>query len=248
MVFSVSLWVLIGYAFLILMTIGKLKPFLETGINGTWLLMPVATQSLVVLGTSLKEALPAPEIAMFACMSFYALGAVLYLILIAMIFYRWEFVRMHPNELSLTFWINSGAASITVLAGARLLSSNASEVQALMDRAFVAPFTLLFWAAATWWIPLLVLAYIWRYAIRRVPVSYRAAWWSVVFPVGMYATCTREYARAVSISFLEPLSDAFTVIAVAAWAIAAVGVVRAMLFTLISGLSPDGLRRNRRKA
>ena len=229
---SIGLWVLIGYAFLILITTSNPKPPIETGLNGAWLLLTVATQSLVVLGTSLKDKLPAPEITMFACMSFYVLGAALYIVLIGIIVYRWAFAPVRPEELSPTFWINSGAASITTLAGARLLSTGFPEIQAIMDRGFVAPFTLLFWAAATWWIPLLLLADFWRHVVRRVPVAYSPAWWAVVFPLGMYATCTNEYAHATSLSFLMPISNAFTWIAIAAWTVGLAGMTGTILSSL----------------
>ena len=46
---------------------------------------------------------------------------------------------------------------------------------------------MVFWAFATWLIPVLVAAGWWRHVERRVPLRYEATLWSIVFPLGMYA-------------------------------------------------------------
>src|SRR5947209_6892248 len=47
------LWALVMYAFFTFITVREEKPTLEMGLNGTWLLAAVATQSVSVLGTLL---------------------------------------------------------------------------------------------------------------------------------------------------------------------------------------------------
>ena len=47
--FSLGLWVLLVYGFLSAVTVGITKPDLEHGLNGAWLLLVVATESLAVL-------------------------------------------------------------------------------------------------------------------------------------------------------------------------------------------------------
>ena len=56
-----------------------------------------------------------------------------------------------------------GAVAITTLAGARLII--AAPTWSLLDEIlpFLKGFTLFFWAAATWWIPLLFILGIWRF-------------------------------------------------------------------------------------
>src|SRR5215211_6435053 len=46
---------------------------------------------------------------------------------------------------------------------------------------FLKGMTLLFWATATWWIPVLVILGIWRHLIRRFPFRYDPLYWGAVF-------------------------------------------------------------------
>lgn len=46
------------------------------------------------------------------------------------------------------------------------------------------------WATATWWIPFLIVLGFWRHVAQRVPIAYDTAYWSMVFPLGMYTACT----------------------------------------------------------
>ncbi len=51
-VFAAVLWTVLIYTFFAAVTVVEPKPTLETSINGSWLLVTVATESLAVLGTS----------------------------------------------------------------------------------------------------------------------------------------------------------------------------------------------------
>lgn len=50
---------------------------------------------------------------------------------------------------------------------------------------FVKGMTLLFWATATWWIPVLIDLGIERHGQLRFPRAYEHAYWAAVFPLGM---------------------------------------------------------------
>ena len=73
-----------------------------------------------------------------------------------LIFYRYMFVAMAPEDFAPTDWINMGAAAISALAGATLVQHASLSPLAGEVVPFVKGLTLLFWAVATWWIPLLV--------------------------------------------------------------------------------------------
>ena len=47
--------------------------------------------------------------------------------------------------------------------------------------------SVVFWAFATWLIPVLVAAGVWRHFVRKVPLVYVPTLWSMIFPLGMYA-------------------------------------------------------------
>ena len=83
----------------------------------------------------------------------------------------------------------------------------------------------MFWAFASWWVPLLVIMGFWRHAIRRVPLRYDPQFWSLVFPVGMYSVATTQMIAAVGLPFGDWIPAVAFFAAGAAWTLALVGMV-----------------------
>jgi tellurite resistance protein TehA-like permease len=231
---ALLLWVVLIYAFFTSVTIREDKPSLEKGLNGAWLLSVVSTQSLSILGVLLAREIHAdPQIMLFVSLSFFLLGCMLYLLTITLIFYRFTFFKMTADELSPPYWINMGAVAITTMAGSRLLLvSDQSELLAGL-RPFLKGFTLFFWVTATWWIPLLLVLGDWRHIIRRVPFAYHPAYWSIVFPLGMYTAATFQLARAMDLDFLKIIPEYSIYVALLAWVIVFLG----MIFRIVKALS-----------
>lgn len=94
------LWLLLGVRlvrFFTFITVREEKPALEAGLNGTWLLAAVATQSVSVLGTLLAGRFGAQrETLLFLTLCLFLLECMLYLLLITLIFYRFSFVNFTP--------------------------------------------------------------------------------------------------------------------------------------------------------
>jgi tellurite resistance protein TehA-like permease len=87
--------------------------------------------------------------------------------------------------------------------------------------------TLITWAWATWWIPLLATFGIWKHVVRRAPLTYSTALWSLVFPLGMYSLATLRLALVADLPPLYTLAPIILAIAIAAWATTAAGLARA---------------------
>ncbi len=224
---AIGLWVVLLYIWFASLVMVEPKPSLDRGINGGWFLLTVSTQSLAVLGTFVARLLPNPEIGVFACLAFYMLGAMFYLWIISLVLLRWFFYPMdRRGALSPTYWINSGAMAITTLAGARLIVTTTPHVASLAH--FLTAFNLFFWVTATWWIPLLILVSAWRLFIQRFPLRYEPGYWSMVFPLGMYATCTWAYAESAQLSFLKPLTYVSLLCAWLAWTLTSLGMLHAL--------------------
>ncbi len=133
-----------------------------------------------------------------------------------------------------------GAMAISTLAGASLIEQ-AGRLPLLKE---ILPFlegtTLLFWATAGWWVPMLVVLGAWRHLVRRYPLSYDHGYWAAVFPLGMYAVCTHALAAALHLPFLEPLADAFAWVALAAWAATFAGLLRYLVSSPAAFTPPGG--------
>jgi hypothetical protein len=84
-------------------------------------------------------------------------GGMLYLWIIALIFYRYTFFTMSPSDLAPPYWINMGAAAISTLAGTLLVAAAPHSPVLEQVLPFVRGLTLLWWATATWWIPMLLI-------------------------------------------------------------------------------------------
>ena len=228
---SIGLWVILLYSTLFAVVLRGPKPGLGVGINGTWFLLTVSTESVAVLGALLLLDHPNDTLA-FACVTAFVLGIVTYLIVMTMVFLRWTFQELEPTEADPPAWIAAGAVAITVLAGSNLLTARA--VSPRIDR--LAPFlegmVTLAWATATFWFPLMIAIGVWRHIMRRVPLRYHPSYWSLVFPLGMYGAATFKMRAALQLEALEWLPQVALAIALTAWAATAAGLVHLGLTTV----------------
>jgi tellurite resistance protein TehA-like permease len=126
-----------------------------------------------------------------------------------------------------------GAVAISTLAGTMLVAAaeHASLLREMLP--FIKGLTLMFWATATWWIPMLLILGVWRHAYRRFPLRYDPLYWGAVFPLGMYTACTFRLSQVMNATFIEWLPRGFVYIAIAAWALAFIGWLKAAVRTLI---------------
>ena len=126
------------------------------------------------------------------------------------------------------------AVAITTLAGSTLVLAASSWDFLQQILPFVLGLTLLFWVTATWWIPLLLALDVWRHWLKRYPLRYGPLYWDIVFPLGMYTTCTFQLARATKLP-LEPISEWLIYLALAAWVVVFLGLLRKIARRLFSG-------------
>lgn len=219
-------WCLLTYTILPILISATQKPPPGEAISGTWLLAVVGTEAVSVLGSVIGDAVPSHLTVPLAFLSlcFWLVGKMLYLWLISQIFYRIVFLPLSPTELAPPYWINMGAMAISTLAGLWLVRT--SERLPLLGELlpFLKGMTLLFWATATWWIPLLLALGAWRHIQRQIPIVYEHSYWAVVFPLGMYAVCTQRLVTTSNLPFLQPIAVAFVYLSLAAWAATLLGM------------------------
>jgi tellurite resistance protein TehA-like permease len=223
---GIGLWLFIVYAIFFLFTICPEKPPLQEGIDGAWLVATVATQSISILSALVSSRFPAhAAIFLFISIGFFFAGIFLYALVIMLIFYRWIYLKIKPKEVDPTYWINMGAVAISTLAGATLAENSSRALFLDGLHHFLVAFTIMLWATATWWIPLLVLLGLWKYPYSGEKFTYSPKYWSMVFPLGMYTTCTYNLHKVTSLGFIFSIAHYFYFFAVIAWTLTFLGML-----------------------
>jgi tellurite resistance protein TehA-like permease len=227
---AAAVWLLLTYGVPAILLFGQARDSVLGGVNGSWLLWVVATQSLSLSAAVLIPAWPS-QTSLLApvAVGLWCVGLVLYLMVTTLIMLRWLTVPMTPATLGPPYWILMGATAISVLAGARLLGIHHAVPVARATFGFIEGFSYALWAFGTWWIPLLVILGLWRHIRRHWPLTYEPTLWSVVFPLGMYSVATVSYGKATHISFMEPLARFMIWVAVAAWVLVAAAFLRRLI-------------------
>jgi tellurite resistance protein TehA-like permease len=219
-------WALLGYAVpLLLAARSSVRPALAAA-NGTWFLLPVATQSVAVGLTSLPAPVPGAVAALAVCC--WAVGVILYLLVAGLVTAAPLSFSVRPAELTPAYWVFMGGTAISVLAGAQILRLPPGSLQTAVH-AVVAGLSVMLWAFGTWLIPLLVALGVWRHIRRHVRLAYELGLWSIVFPVGMYGVASHVLGIALNVSWLVTLGRDEAWLALAVWAAVSAAMTAALL-------------------
>lgn len=223
--FALALWFCLIY-----LSFGVLT-FLNTAhganvVHGGWLIAIVGTESLVILGTLVAAPLGQSGTGIFVLIHMlWGVGLGLYGIFVTLFAHRIFFVEFEPEDITPLLWVVMGAAAITTNAGSTLILTQTTLPFLQSMRPFIDGVTLIMWAWATWWIPLLLLFGIWKHGVCRVPLTYTPMLWSLVFPLGMYALASLRLSLASDFPPLHAVSLTMVWVALAAWAATAAGLV-----------------------
>lgn len=216
---SVPLWLLLTYAIPGAMVVGQREGPVLPGVNGSWFLWVVATQSLSTTAATIAKSNHSLTAAMIPiAVSLWGLGVVLYLMLVGVVTIRLLELPVSPRALSPTYWIYMGATAITVLGAARILGLPPTQPLLHATRQVISGLAFLLWAFGSWWIPMLLAFALWRHVYHRDPLHYDAPWWSMVFPLGMYAVAGASYGRATGVAFMVDIARVEVWVGLAAWA------------------------------
>jgi len=107
-------------------------------------------------------------------------------------------------------------------------------------RGLVAGASVLFWAFATWLIPVLVAAGWWRHVVHRIPLRYDATLWSIVFPLGMYAVAGISLGRADGLPLVRTIGTTELWVAFAVLALTFAAMAWHVIRTVVLSGPPIG--------
>jgi tellurite resistance protein TehA-like permease len=226
-------WLVLGYVIPWTAVLGRQqRPVLATA-NGTWFIWVVASQSVAVSAASLEPVFDVARQALAVVAVFsWSVGVFLYAAAGIFVSARMLLYDLRPVDLTPPYWVAMGASAITVLAGARIVEmADAPMVNA--TRGLIAGSSVVFWAFATWLIPVLVAAGWWRHSLHRVPLTYEATWWSIIFPLGMYAVAGIYLGRADRLPLVGAIGSIELWVAFTAWALVLVAMVAHLVRTIV---------------
>ncbi len=223
-------WLALSYGVPMRLVLGPRPRPVLGGVNGTWFIWVVGTQSLAVVATVLGSAWPDRlRLAALAAVLAWSVGMVLYLIVASLVLVRLLLLEVRAEDLTPPYWVTMGATAITVFAAARI-SAMPDAPAVTATRTVVVGLGVVLWAFGTWLIPMLIAFGIWRHIVRRVPVGYQPPLWSIVFPLGMYAVASIELGNAADLPIIGQIGRAWVWVGLGAWTV----VFAAMLVTLSS--------------
>jgi tellurite resistance protein TehA-like permease len=234
------------------------KPAYEI-VNGAALLIIVSTVSMALLGLRLLDATAMQSgHAYIAAWAFWAIGFLMYLLIVPIVIYRLFFIRLKPVEWEAPYWICMGAPAIITLTGSEFVlymprMPDTPQLENIREMTF--SLSILAWIIGTSWIPyqlimdirqfirinimdsppLWIKAFPWsRLAFGRRYHFYGPPSWSRVFPMGMYTACTLALAKITGFGFLGPTSHYWGWFALLIWFLTLIGMLRSVLSGQIS--------------
>jgi tellurite resistance protein TehA-like permease len=220
------LWLVLGYVVPWTAVLGREERPVVATANGTWFIWVVASQSVAIAAATIEPVFQTGrrELALLAVMS-WSVGVFLYAAAGVFVSLRLMLYNFGPEELTPPYWVSMGALAITVLAGARIVEmADAPMVNA--TRELIAGLAVVFWAFATWLIPVLVAAGWWRHVVRRVPLRYEATLWSIIFPLGMYGVAGIYLGKADRLPLVGITGSVELWVALAAWTVVFLAMTR----------------------
>jgi tellurite resistance protein TehA-like permease len=147
----------------------------------------------------------------------------IYALMTSLILWRAIVERRDRDGFAPDSWIMMGGLAIATVAG-DVLHQQLSGWPA----AAVRTVTIVTWVVATLWIPPLIYFGLHRITQRPDVLQFTGAWWSLVFPLGMYSVATHAMAAEVGARSMQTVSLVFFWDAFAVWLIVAVaGMLRA---------------------
>ncbi|ORV11231.1 tellurite resistance/C4-dicarboxylate transporter family protein [Mycobacterium celatum] len=185
--------------------------------HGAWELASVGTSGLAIV-SSQDARYTGHHWWLGVAVPIWIVAIVLYGLMTWLILWRAVAERQDRDGFEPDTWILMGALAIATLAG-----DDVHQLAPGWLAATVRTVTIVTWAAATLWIPPLIYVGLHRITRRPDVLQLTGAWWTLVFPLGMYSVATHAMAFELGVRSMRTISLVFFWNALVAWVIVAVG-------------------------
>jgi len=194
---------------------------LRDSARGAWELASVGTSGLVIVMSALCGD-TGHRWWLLAAVPLWAAAIGVYALMTGLILWRAVAERQHNEGFAPDSWIMMGALAIATVAGEKLHEQVGGSAAGAVRTIIV-----ITWTLATLWIPPLIYLGL-RHINQQTDVLHvTGAWWSLVFPIGMYSVATDDMAVELGARCLQTISLVFFWDAFALWLIVVVaGLLR----------------------
>ena len=224
-------WVVFGYVIPWSAVLGHQERPVVAAANGTWFIWVVASQSVALAAAGLEPVYPHARqgLAVVAVLT-WSVGVFLYAASAVFVSLRLMLYPLEPRDIDPPYWVAMGSVAITVVAGARIVEMDTAPMADAV-RELVAGLSVVFWCFATWLIPVLVAMGWWRHRRHRIPLTYEATLWSIIFPLGMYSVASLTLGEADHLPIVAWIGATWLWVALAAWVVTFVAMLRHNVLT-----------------
>jgi tellurite resistance protein TehA-like permease len=189
--------------------------------HGAWELASVGTSGLAIVMGQISY-YTHHRGWLFVAVPVWLLAIAIYALMTSLILWRAIVERRDRDGFAPDSWIMMGGLAIATVAG-DVLHQQLSGWPA----AAVRTVTIVTWVVATLWIPPLIYFGLHRITQRPDVLQFTGAWWSMVFPLGMYSAATDAMAAETGVRSMHTISLVFFWDAFAVWLIVVVaGLLR----------------------
>lgn len=196
-------------------------------VSPFWLLMAIACNSAGIVTTTLwgHGKIESPLFLLIG-FGFFTFGVFIYASFMTLNIYRMVFLPFVGKDLNPAYWTCMGAAAIAAVDASQfiLIKNPPLFLEAIIPCLTGA--SLLLWAFASAWIPILCIMEFWKYAYFKMPFQYHPSLWAIVFPLGMYTTATHLLATSAHLELVQPMTPIWLWTTVFMWGLIVVLLIR----------------------
>ncbi len=198
---------ILGFTLTLLTTFIEKAEVRWEGSTLGWLIPPVSTLLIPVLGFSLAGHYAGSlwgAVNLFGSLMFLGIGIVLFILILAMVFNRYIFHPLPPAHLTPTLWVGLAPTSILAITALRLVkplkatlgfSVQTEEVLNVVSQVSA----IALWGFALFWLALAVTLTLRAHV--RTPLRFALSWWAFVFPLGAFTVSTGVLYQALPLDF-----------------------------------------------